>query len=203
MLNISAGKIILLIHMNKEIRRLRIYKVSVLLILLFAIFVGCSNKKAIKEKIKEMQSMPVIVPFSQMMYINKIDSVKYDFSIDSFPFRMIVFSGSDECSSCTLSRLFEWNTLLNYEKKKKMQLYFIINPPKNELDNVIKSYRSSGLEHSIFIDTCGIFLEKNPNIPTERLYHTFLLDSSWNVVLVGNPLDNAKIKEIFDQTIRL
>lgn len=53
------------------------------------------------------------------------------------------------------------------------------------------------IPQTIFIDSTNIFSIKNPNIPLETKYHTFLLDPNNNVVLVGNPITNKKIREIF------
>jgi hypothetical protein len=53
------------------------------------------------------------------------------------------------------------------------------------------------IPQTIFIDSTNIFSIKNPNIPLETKYHTFLLDPNNNVVLVGNPITNEKIREIF------
>ena len=38
---------------------------------------------------------------------------------------------------------------------------------------------------------------KNQHIPNDVLFRTFLLDENMNVVLVGDPIRNKEINEIF------
>lgn len=36
----------------------------------------------------------------------------------------------------------------------------------------------------------------NPNIPSESMFHTFLLDENNKVILIGNPMVNKQIEEM-------
>ena len=179
----------------------RKYAISVFLPLI-VIWAGCSRIDSIKEMVEAMQSHQIVIPYSNMKYICERGIVTSSFNVQSPHFQLVVFSDSTRCSSCTINRLSRWNEFLNLEREGKLQLTFIIHPPKEEIGKVVESYYSSGLEHPILIDTCGIFLEKNPHIPEEPLYHTFLIDSIGKVVLVGNPLENGKIKELFNKIIK-
>lgn len=173
-----------------------------LFILLSILFVGCTNDRAIITKMEAIQSMPIDLCISDMMCIDKNGStLLYEENME-IPYRMVVFSDSNECSTCALNNLSEWNVLLDLEKEKKAQLVFIFSPKKDKLDAVIKTYLSSDLEHSILIDTCGIFSEKNPHIPKESIFHTLMLDSKGNVILVGNPLKNPQIQELFEKILK-
>ena len=51
--------------------------------------------------------------------------------------------------------------------------------------------------YPILLDTLGEFEKLNPHLPKNHLLHTFLLDENNRVVLVGNPLRNKKIEEMF------
>ena len=53
----------------------------------------------------------------------------------------------------------------------------------------------------ILLDTLGEFEKLNPHLPKNRALHTFLLDENNNVILVGNPLRNKKIEEMFYQIV--
>lgn len=53
----------------------------------------------------------------------------------------------------------------------------------------------------VYIDTLGIFQKNNPHLPKNPRLHTFLLDANNHVILVGNPLYNTKIKEMYDRVI--
>ena len=39
-------------------------------------------------------------------------------------------------------------------------------------------------------------MESNPNLPSESMYHTFMLDENNRVILVGNPMLNKQIEDM-------
>lgn len=51
------------------------------------------------------------------------------------------------------------------------------------------------------MDTLGLFEHSNPQILHESKFHTLLLDKNNNVLLVGNPVENKKIEELFWQIV--
>ena len=53
----------------------------------------------------------------------------------------------------------------------------------------------------VYVDTLGVFEDANPQIPSGGELHTFLLDRDDNVLLVGNPIWNEKIEEMFWQIV--
>lgn len=161
-------------------------------------FIGCGNNHHIKEGIQRMQSEPVEIPFAEMLCIRELtDSLPYA-EDEVMPFQLVSFTDSSRCSTCVLNALSEWNALLNLERERKVQFVFILQPQKQEIEEVIHTYYHSGLEHPVWIDTCGTFLKNNPQIPNGRMFHTFLLDKDRKILLVGNPLANNRIREIFD-----
>lgn len=129
-----------------------------LILLLSVLMVNCSNEEAITQQIKEMQSSPICVPREEMVYLCE-ESITPCHSNNNVPFHLVVFSDSTGCTSCAVNRLSKWNEFLNFERENKLSLIFILNPPKAEYNDVIDAYSSSGLDHFIMIDTCGVFLE--------------------------------------------
>ena len=170
-------------------------------ILLSVLMVSCSIEEIITKQIREMQSSPVRVHSEEMVYLCE-DGITSTLSHDkNTPFYLVIFSNSTGCSSCAVNRLSKWNEFLNFERENKLGLIFILNPAKVEYNDVVNAYSSSGIEHSVLIDTCGVFLEENPQIPRNRTFHTFLMDSNGNVLLVGNPIGNQKIRDLMYKII--
>ena len=83
-----------------------------------------------------------------------------------------------------------------------MNVYFIFSPSTEELANIRLSLSASRFYHPIYVDTSGIFIRENPHLPHNPLFHTFLLDEDNRVVLVGNPLENEKIEELFWKIVK-
>ena len=180
------------------------WKKGIISILLLSslLCVECTNDKVILANIESLQSQPIDLCISDLTYIDKDNLTSYYENDKDIPFRLVIFTGANECSTCALNSLSDWNILLNLEKEKKVQLVFILSPRKDKFEHVISTYYSSNLEHPILIDTCDVFIHRNPHIPTECLYHTFLLDSENNVIMVGNPIKNSKIQKILEDIIK-
>ncbi len=174
---------------------------SSFLLFLFVLVSGCANDSAILTKIETIQSAPVELCISEMMEIDKDSAIKSNEIHHNAPFRMVVYTSPKECSTCALNNLSEWSVLFNLEKDNKLKFVFILCPGKKNINHVVDTYLLSGLDHAVFIDTCSIFSKRNPHIPEETIFHTFLLDSHNHVVLVGNPLRNPQIQMLFDKIL--
>lgn len=177
------------------------YLITIALPIMALTMGGCNNHAEIEEKIRLMQSQPIHIEFSNvMMHVGK-DSASSMIS-ESIPYHMVVYSGAEECSTCAVNSLSDWNTLMRLEEVGKMQLVFVFAPHEADRESVIRAYHSSGMEHSIWIDTCNVFRKTNTCIPEEGIYHVFMVDQKKNVVLVGTPLKSEKIKEVMMRIIK-
>ncbi|MDR3093410.1 MAG: hypothetical protein LBU62_02055, partial [Bacteroidales bacterium] len=54
----------------------------------------------------------------------------------------------------------------------------------------------------VYIDKESFFHKKNPNIPSDERMHTFLLDENNKVVLVGSPIRNEMLWELYKELIQ-
>lgn len=174
------------------------------LLLASLLIIGKNSRDSIlKEKLNELLTSHVVVSTSNMLCVdNSATNDNNQGGITQARYKLLIYNGPDDCSTCAMSKMSEWNALLNLEREGALNIIFIFSPSKAEKEDLIKSYRSSGLEHPILIDTCGVFSIKNPHIPQEKVFHTLLLDSEDHVVLVGNPLRNDKIKKLFYKILR-
>ena len=166
-----------------------------------AVMVSCSNDIALRDKLRNLYSTPIIIPDSGVVLIDNSNCDNHQDRVPKSEYELLIFCGSDECSTCAMIKMSEWNSFLNLEEKGRISMRFMFNPPKHEIDNVIRAYRTSGLEHPVELDTCGIFLEKNPQIPQAGVFHVLLLDKANNILLVGNPLHNKDIRKLFFEII--
>ena len=62
--------------------------------------------------------------------------------------------------------------------------------------------KSMMLSYPIYMDTTGVFRRTNPQLPSNPMLHTFLLDENNEVLAVGNPLENEKIDRMFWRTVK-
>ena len=174
-------------------------KYKCLLILLITVSItGCSSKDInIRKKIECLKASPIILPTDSMEIIK---NEKFDFGISRY--LMISYLDSANCTNCEISHLYLWNHII--KKSEKVSFFFIFET-KSSLKSQFENLTDNICDNKnvvICIDTLGIFKKANPMLPQESFLHTFLLDSTNHVVIVGNPLKNSKIKELYFDCIR-
>ena len=117
---------------------------------------------------------------------------------------MVVYFDAETCASCALSRIWEWDdmSLLTQNSSGKFQVLFIFTPKQDDVKVVKQAFRKMRMENKlVYIDDRQYFTTKNPNIPKEPLYHTFLLNRENKIVLVGNPVYNDKLWNLYKTLI--
>ena len=170
-----------------------------LLTIIFSIllFISCGNRSKIKKDLEILQSKSITLPTDIKLFVSGNDTL-----IDSFmdsELKLIVYSDSIACNTCIVSKMFIWYDLVEYAKKfdNRLKYYFIFSPNKNDKNSVRFELKDALLDYPIILDSKGEFEKLNPHLPRNKAMHTFLLDKDNKVILVGNPLHNPKIEEIF------
>ena len=70
--------------------------------------------------------------------------------------------------------------------------------------NAVKIYNrviDAGVNGAIFVDTCNAFMKANPKFPSNKLFHTFVVNNEGKVLMVGNPFQNEKMETLFKKVI--
>lgn len=155
---------------------------------------SCINNNETADLIAQMQSKEVVLPLDSMDYMGIVPCVPM---LNGYKF--VIYSDSSDCSSCSLRKLYQWDIFSELSKRygDGVQFIFIFSPSKKNqriFELTVRNVPSSSL---IYMDTTNIFFRFNPHISCDRRFHTFLLDENNNVLLVGNPLENKKIEEMF------
>lgn len=119
--------------------------------------------------------------------------------------RILVYVGEGECGVCSL-RLPEWYTKINELRQTgidSVQVLFVVE--EREMPRMEAAVAESHIARireivAIRPDSARLFLTTNP-IPSDYRFHTFLLDKDNRVVLVGSPIGNPKMWELYKSTI--
>lgn len=123
-----------------------------------------------------------------------------DFNLDDAEYTIVAYIDSAGCTPCKM-RLREWDNLINQLKavtEADVDFMMIINSTKsNELDYILES---ENFLHPICFDAAGIFANIN-KLPKKDTLHTLLLNANHEAMLVGNPVTNPKIRELYKNTI--
>ena len=140
----------------------------------------------------------IVLPLKSMAKIDHSEYIMDD--VKEQPrahYKFVLFSDSTECSSCQLRTIYQWRDYYYLEEAGKASFCFILAPKASQNDNQILLSQIPDIGHIIYLDTCNAFLRANPHIPSNPLFHSFLLDENDSVILVGNPIRNKKIEELF------
>ena len=115
--------------------------------------------------------------------------------------KVLVYYSAEGCTPCKLKELMQWRPMIEeLSEDSAVRFVFILNPAhttERELDMTLYGMRFA---HPVFYDRAGGFETLNPELPKDPVFHTFLLDSANRVMLVGSPVGNAKMWELYKRT---
>jgi hypothetical protein len=97
--------------------------------------------------------------------------------------------------------LFEWKSLIkgtNSLSAAKLSFLIFFHPKDNQELQFLLSHNQ--FDHPVFIDVDNA-LEQLNHFPKHPEYQCFLLDKDNKVLMLGNPVLNPKIWELYKQTI--
>lgn len=156
-----------------------------------------SQKKELQEKVEKMQSTTINIPYDRMVRWTS-DSIKAISPWNKAKLKLVHYVDSAACSTCYLHKVASYELLFQMEKLSNNEFYniFIVNPDKKARKIIELDFIDKKTPQTIFVDSTDVFKEANPNIPSESMYHTFLLDENNKVILVGNPMSNQQVKDM-------
>lgn len=111
--------------------------------------------------------------------------------------KLLILIDSIGCSSCKLKNLNNWMPYIDTLKKYNITPVFIISTTNNKSEDVDISLKVIDFSYPIYVSYNSEFLKKNQFIPANPLFHVFLLDSNNNVVVVGDPMWNSEIWQLY------
>lgn len=150
-----------------------------------------SQKKKLESTMKQMQTVPIDIPYDEMTCWSN-DSTKKNMPWTTAKFKLVHYVDSVQCSTCYLSKKELLEDVLNLESESNgiFSNVFIVEPgtKKTAIKLLSDDYTHKLTPQTLFIDTEGAFIKKNPVVPKNEIFHTFLLDENNKVIFVGNLL---------------
>ena len=124
--------------------------------------------------------------------------------VQEIPVKLVIWYDSLVCSSCQLSRMYEWNNIVTYADSLAswFSIIYLFTPKIDDIDRVNVVLKTNNFDYPLFIDRNSSFIKQNPNLPKNRRLHSFLLDKNNRVVLLGNPLYNPALWALYKRTIQ-
>lgn len=125
---------------------------------------------------------------------NTTDTV--DYIIPQSNYKVLIYVDSLGCTSCKL-QLNKWKELVAYTDSVTngtIPFLFVFHPKdRKEISYLLKR---EGIKFPVCIDTNDA-LNKLNKFPADMTFQTFLLDRNNKVTVLGNPIHNLAIKELY------
>lgn len=145
----------------------------------------------------------LIVKKFQNAHIDLIDSLKY-FNIKSgwmqkpiMQKNKIIIYLNGGCEDCIYELLY-WKTIINEFKKSKVSFLFYVNTL--DMNQLIDKLKYMDFIYPVIIDTKNSFFIKN-KLDKSKMYQVFLITNKNKIILIGNPIINKEIHNLYKKTI--
>lgn len=177
-------------------------KFRVFICFILLLISSCNRgKNTIAYKMKKLYQTEITIPQLEDCIFYGQDSTWKNFI--QAKTKLIIYYDSTVCTSCKLSKLWNWEKVICYAKEKDFQFqpYFIICPPKEKIGEILAALEKYPFEWPIYLDYNRIFYNSNPNLPEEPFFHTFLLGTANKVCLIGDPLLSDDLWTLYQKKI--
>ena len=157
---------------------------------------SCQNpaKDHITQLVEEWQGKEVRFPESPVFTRQLSDTV--DYRIPEAEYKVLVYVDSIRCTSCKL-QLPKWKEFIAYvDSVSGGQVPFLLffqSKDNKELRYILKR---DNFRLPVCVDSQNEFGKLN-RFPSEQMFQTFLLDKDNRVKVIGNPIHNLSVKELY------
>lgn len=166
------------------------------LLLLAIILLSCheTDRNRISRLVKEWEGKEIVFPAHIVFTIQGCDTVPY--KIPKSNYKVVVFVDSVGCISCKL-QLSKWKNFMHeVDSLCDVNVPFLFLFQTNDVRELKYIFRRENFMHPVCIDTEDIFNELN-HFPNETMFQTFLIDSENRVKVIGNPIHNLTVKDLY------
>lgn len=169
-----------------------------IILLLISTVVSCdSATQSNRDAVSETVGRQIFIPDNLIVRV-KNDTIDCDFSDASF--KLLVYVDSSDCTSCKM-KLGKWIDIVNeFKNITGGDLNFLMIVNSNNDKEISYYLERDNFLLPVALDKNGRFRKLN-KIRDKNDYHTFLLDESDNVLALGSPATNPKIRKLYRSII--
>ena len=165
-----------------------------------SIFLSSCKNDEIEKQMEMLYGSTISFPSEGMI---KKDCSLYHEEVSDSCTKLVKYVEVFDCSDCQINQLSLFNNdTFNSGLSKRISIVYIVATPTGmntyELYSKLCEKRIRG---TVYLDTCNAFLQANPHVPENTLFHTFVLDEKDKVVLIGDPFKNKKMERLLLKVI--
>lgn len=164
------------------------------------VFVGCNdgNRKSIARTVEQWQGRAVQMPEGAVFTVQARDTVAIDVYAPTH--KVLVYVDSTGCTSCRL-QLHEWKKFIaevDSATGGRVPFLFFLSPKSVKEARYIT--RRDDFTYPICVDMQNR-LDSLNRFPEQDMFHTFLLDGDNRVAVIGNPIHNRAVRDLYMKTL--
>lgn len=173
-----------------------------ILIILSTLLSSCKDtkKEDITHLVKEWQGKEIILPKNIVFSKFVTDTTDYQIA-KSAPYKVLIYVDSIGCTSCKL-QLPKWKEFIkriDSISAREIPFLFFLHPKDyKEIRYILKR---DGFDWPVCIDKEDR-LNKLNTFPTNIMFQTFLLDKDNKVCVIGNPIHNLAVQDLYLKQIQ-
>jgi len=169
-------------------------KISFICLLFFAMSCQKNDRAKVESLVKEWNNKEIRFPENPVFTRYVTDTVSY--KIPKTDYKVVVFVDSVGCISCKL-QLPKWKEFMHeVDSLSDGNVPFIFFFQTKDVRELRYTLRRDSFLHPVCIDTEDSFYKLN-RFPGEMMFQTFLVDSENRVKVIGNPIHNLSVKDLY------
>ena len=171
-------------------------KKQLYILLLLSLLTACkeNNKEKFALLVQEWQGKEIVFP--QNMAFTRFVTEPVDYRIPDAKYKVLVYVDSVGCTSCKL-QLPKWKELIAHVDSAtngNIPFIFVLQSKDDrELRYILKR---DNFDRPVCIDRNNRFDELN-QFPQDITFQTFLLDKDNKVKVIGNPVHNLAVRDLY------
>lgn len=171
-------------------------KKTITMIFFLFIVTSCQDneKKQIEQLVKEWTNKEILLPKNPIFTRFATDTVSY--VIPPAKHKIIIFVDSAGCISCKL-QLAKWKELINeVDSLSDIDIPFLFFFQTKDANGIKPILRRESFSYPICIDIANDLYKLN-HFPGNMMFQTFLVDANNRAKVIGNPIHNPLVKDLY------
>jgi len=171
---------------------------AILLVILVLSIQSCSKKKyQVESMIDYWNKKEIFIP--KVLKFKSIGRDTNCLPILNHKYKVLVYIDSLGCTACHLE-MPEWAKFMESCKSKAYDVSYLFVVQSNRYFDFEHKLKIYGFTYPIIYDPKDEFNKLN-KFPKEDKYRTFLLDERNRVIIIGSPLNNEKIRALYETVL--